>query len=106
VQTFEYKTEVLTSMVGRDKLRMADLDQALREHGVQGWELVSVALDADLKGTRDGHLLIFKRPLRGDAAAEASGAGQPDEREAGDAFAQGYADADRAAREEEQPTAT
>jgi hypothetical protein len=24
--TFEYKTEVLTSMVGRDKLRMGELD--------------------------------------------------------------------------------
>jgi hypothetical protein len=58
----EYKTEVLTSMVGRDKLRMSDLDSALKKHGDEGWELVSLNLDADLKGVRDGHLLVFKRP--------------------------------------------
>ena len=58
---FEYRTEILTSLVGRDKLRMADLDNALRTYGEEGWELVSLCLDADLKGTRDGHLLVFKR---------------------------------------------
>ena len=58
---FEYKTEILTSMVGRDKLRLDDLDSTLKEHGEDGWELVSLALDADLKGERDGHLLVFKR---------------------------------------------
>jgi hypothetical protein len=59
VPQFEYKTEVLTSMVGRDKLRMSDLDAALVKHG-KDWELVSVNLDADLKGTRNGHLLFFR----------------------------------------------
>ncbi len=58
---FEYKTEILTSMVGRDKLRLDDLDSTLEQHGADGWELVSLNLDADLKGTRDGHLLVFKR---------------------------------------------
>jgi uncharacterized protein DUF4177 len=58
---FEYKTEVLTSMVGRDKLRLGDLDDKLKHYGDDGWELVSLALDADLKGSRDGHLLVFKR---------------------------------------------
>jgi hypothetical protein len=62
---FEYKTEVLTSMVGRDKLRMGDLDKVLAEHGREGWELVSLTLDADLRGTRDGHLLVFKRAADG-----------------------------------------
>jgi hypothetical protein len=38
-----------------------DLDGALRKYGDDGWELVSVNLDADLKGSRDGHLLVFKR---------------------------------------------
>lgn len=60
---WEYKTEVLTSMVGRDKLRVGDLDSALKRHGADGWELVSCNLDADLKGMRDGHLLIFKRAI-------------------------------------------
>lgn len=58
---FEYRTEVLTSMVGRDKLRVSDLDTTLKKHGGEGWELVSLNLDADLKGVRDGHLLVFKR---------------------------------------------
>jgi hypothetical protein len=58
---FEYKTEVLTSMVGRDKLRLDDLDDKLKKYGKDGWELVSLNLDADLKGSRDGHLLVFKK---------------------------------------------
>jgi len=58
---FDYKTEVLTSMVGRDKLRVEDLDRKLKQYGEDGWELVSVALNADLRGMRDGHLLVFKR---------------------------------------------
>jgi len=48
--------------VGRDKLRLNDLDDSLKKHGNDGRELVSLNLDADLKGSRDGHLLVFKRP--------------------------------------------
>jgi len=48
-------------MVGRDKVRVGDLEDVLRKFGDDGWELVSVTLDADLRGSRDGHLLIFKR---------------------------------------------
>ena len=59
--TFEYKTEVLTSMVGRDKLRVDDLRETLETAGAEGWELVSLTMDADLREHRDGHLLIFKR---------------------------------------------
>jgi hypothetical protein len=59
--TYEYKTEVLTSMVGRDKLRVGDLEDALQKFGADGWELVSLTMDADIRGSRDGHLLIFKR---------------------------------------------
>jgi hypothetical protein len=58
---FEYKTEVLTSMMGRDKMRMNDLDQLLQRWGKEGWELVSLNLDANLKGSKDGHLVVFKR---------------------------------------------
>jgi NTP pyrophosphatase (non-canonical NTP hydrolase) len=60
---FEYRTEVLTSMVGRDKLRVSDLEDVLREFGDEGWELVTLALDADIRGERDGHLLVFKRAV-------------------------------------------
>ena len=59
---FEYKTEVITSVIGRDKLRVDDLDDVLRKFGDDGWELVSMSLDANLQGSRDGHLLVFKRP--------------------------------------------
>jgi hypothetical protein len=33
---FEYKTEVLASMVGRDKLRLDDLDDKLKKYGKMG----------------------------------------------------------------------
>ena len=59
---FEYHTEVITSVIGRDKLRVDDLNGTLRKFGDDGWELVSVSLDANLQGSRDGHLLVFKRP--------------------------------------------
>jgi hypothetical protein len=59
--TFEYKTEVLTSMMGRDKLRVDDLEDTLKKYGADGWELVSLTIDADVRAERDGHLLIFKR---------------------------------------------
>lgn len=61
--TFEYKTEVLTSIVGRDKLRTGDLEDVLKKYGADGWELVSLTMDADLRDSRDGHLLIFKREV-------------------------------------------
>lgn len=60
---YEYDTEVLTSLVGRGKVRMDDLDATLAQRGAQGWELVSLTLDADLRGQRDGHLLVFKREV-------------------------------------------
>jgi hypothetical protein len=60
---FEYRTEILTSMVGRDKLRVGDLEDTLRKFGDEGWELVTLALDADVRGDRDGHLLVFKRAV-------------------------------------------
>ena len=65
MSTYEYKTEVLTSMLGRDKLRIGDLEDLLKKAGAEGWELVTLTMDADLRGSRDGHLLIFKRELAG-----------------------------------------
>lgn len=58
---FEYKTEILTSLIGRDKMRLSDLDKRLSQNGDQGWELVSLSLNANIKGERDGHLAVFKR---------------------------------------------
>lgn len=63
MQRYEYRTEVLTSMVGRDKLRVDDLQDELQKYGADGWELVTLVLDADVRGARDGHLLVFKRAV-------------------------------------------
>jgi hypothetical protein len=60
---FEYRTEVLTSLVGREKLRVDDLEDTLGKFGDEGWELVSLTLDADLRADRNGHLLVFKRAV-------------------------------------------
>jgi hypothetical protein len=35
----------------------------LRKFGDDGWELASLTLDADIRGDRDGHLLVFKRAV-------------------------------------------
>lgn len=63
VKRWEYRTETLTSMVGRDKVRMGDLEEMLARCGREGWELAAAGFDVDMRGKRDGHLLIFKRPL-------------------------------------------
>ena len=52
---FEYRTEVLTSVIGRDKLRVDELDDLLRKHGDD-------LFDGPTTTRPDGHLLVFKRP--------------------------------------------
>ena len=60
---WEYRTDTLTSVMGRDKLRRADLDRFLAKAGSEGWELVHFyPSNVDMKDERDGKLLIFKRP--------------------------------------------
>jgi len=61
MEMYEYKTEVLTSVFGRDKMRLNELDETLSDSGRQGWELVSLTMNANIKGEKDGHLLVFKR---------------------------------------------
>lgn len=65
-QRWEYRTQVLSSTLGRDKIRLEDLNATLSAHGKEGWELAWFLPDADLKGQRDGRLLIFKRPVMDD----------------------------------------
>ncbi|MGH3430754.1 MAG: hypothetical protein ACRDQZ_24840 [Mycobacteriales bacterium] len=59
----EYTTTVLTSVLGRGKVRMEDLNTALAAHGAHGYTLAAFVPDGDLRGQRDGHLLIFQRPV-------------------------------------------
>jgi hypothetical protein len=57
----EYTTDVLTSVVGEEKLRLDDLEDSLKKHGEDGWELAGLALNVNIQRGKDGDLLIFKR---------------------------------------------
>lgn len=59
---FEYTTDVLTSMVGEEKLQIGDLEKSLAKHGDDGWELAGLALNVNIQRGKDGDLLVFKRP--------------------------------------------
>ena len=104
---FEYKTEVLTTVVGRETLRIGYLSDALCWHGRVGWVWFSLTLDAALRGARNGHLLIFKRAVEESEAASAPAEAEVSEEEyeaaaaAGDPWSRGWLDAERAADEEE-----
>jgi len=59
---FEYETDVLTSIVGEEKLRLGDLEDSLEKHGDEGWELAALVPNVNIQRGKDGDLLIFKRP--------------------------------------------
>jgi hypothetical protein len=58
---FEYETDVLTSIVGEDKLRLGDLQDSLEKHGDEGWELAALVPNVNIQRGKDGDLLIYKR---------------------------------------------
>jgi hypothetical protein len=63
---WDYKTIVLTGgFMGRHKeeLNRADLEKHLDELGREGWELTAILLEQALQKEKDGHVLIFKRPV-------------------------------------------
>ncbi len=63
---WDYKTVVLTGgFMGRHKeeLRRDLLEQQFDELGADGWELAWVLMNQALHGEKDGHVVIFKRPL-------------------------------------------
>ncbi len=65
---WDYKTIVLTGgFMGRhsDELRRDDLDQPFNALGTEGYELAWILMDQNLHGEKDGHVVIFKRPLAG-----------------------------------------
>jgi Domain of unknown function (DUF4177) len=66
MSSFEYTTSVIThGFMGRkeEELDRKALETALNEMGAQGWELVKVLTTMALHGEKDGHLLLFKRPV-------------------------------------------
>jgi len=63
---FEYTTTVLThGFLGRksEELDRGEFERALNERGADGWELEKVLTDMALHGEKDGHVLVFKRPV-------------------------------------------
>ena len=63
---WDYTTIVLTGgLLGRHKgeLNRTDLTAQLDALGAAGYELVWVLMDQPLQREKDGHVLIFKRPV-------------------------------------------
>lgn len=66
MQQWDYKTVVMTGgFMGRHKeeLNRVDFEKNLDELGREGWELAWVLLEQALQKEKDGHVLIFKRPV-------------------------------------------
>jgi len=64
---WEYTSTVLKGgFMGRHKeeLKRSDLHDQLTELGADGWELCWVLPEQALQHEKDGHVLIFKRPVR------------------------------------------
>lgn len=64
--TWDYKTVVLTGgFMGRhkDELDRKAFEASLDVLGKEGWELSWILVEQALQGEKDGHVLIFKRPL-------------------------------------------
>jgi hypothetical protein len=71
---WDYKAVVLTHrFMGwhRDELNRARFELALDELGRQGFELTWVFPNQRLQREKDGHLLIFKRPVEADTTTPA-----------------------------------
>lgn len=63
---WDYRTVVLTGgFMGRHKeeLKRPDLERQVDELGREGWELSWILMNQSLQGEKDGHVVIFKRPL-------------------------------------------
>jgi hypothetical protein len=73
---WDYKTVVLTGgFMGRHKeeLRRDFLEQQFDQLGAEGRELALVLMGQALHKEKDGHVVIFKRPLPEDTAEVSSG---------------------------------
>ena len=66
MERWDYKTVVLTGgFMGRHKeeLKRTDLEAQFDELGRDGWELCWILMNQALQGEKDGHVVVFKRPL-------------------------------------------
>ena len=63
---WDYKCAVLTGgFMGRhsDELNREALEKQFDELGAQGFELAWILMNQKLHGEKDGHVVIFKRPI-------------------------------------------
>lgn len=63
---WEYRTTVQTGgFMGRksEELHRTELADVLTQHGNAGWELAWILMDQNLHREKDGHVLVFKRPV-------------------------------------------
>ena len=66
MQQWDYKTIVLTGgFMGRHKeeLNRGDFEKNLDALGKEGFELCWILTEQALQKEKDGHVLIFKRPI-------------------------------------------
>jgi len=66
VTKWDYKTIVLTGgFMGRhrEELKRSDLEKEFDALGQEGWELTWILMNQPLQHEKDGHVVIFKRPL-------------------------------------------
>jgi hypothetical protein len=66
MQQWDYTTRVLTGgFMGRhkDELNRPAFEQELDVLGREGWKLTHILLEQSLHGEKDGHVMIFRRPL-------------------------------------------
>jgi hypothetical protein len=77
---WDYKTVVLTGgFMGRhkDELRRDVLEQQFDALGREGYELVWILMNQSLHGEKDGHVVIFKRPIENAPVADTAAASTP-----------------------------
>lgn len=72
---WDYKTVVLTGgFMGhhKEELDRAAFERHLDQLGSEGWELTWILTEQRLHREKDGHVLIFKRPIAPGAAEGAT----------------------------------
>jgi hypothetical protein len=73
---WDYRTVVMGhGIMGwhKDEINRSDLETQLDQLGREGWELVHVWFDQKLHREKDGHLMVFKRPVFARSAVEHQG---------------------------------
>jgi hypothetical protein len=77
---WDYRTVVMGhGFMGwhKDEIDRKDLETQLDQLGREGWELVHVYFDQKLNKEKDGHLMIFKRPVFDASMVRTQGDGAP-----------------------------